>query len=51
MTEVDMLSGREALTDFEKCADIIVLLYDASNPNDFSYIAGIFKVKIYSWLF
>ncbi|VDK85597.1 unnamed protein product [Litomosoides sigmodontis] len=40
--EVDVLSPDEALTTYEKSADVIVLLYDITNPDSFAYCASIY---------
>uniref|UniRef100_A0A0M3HX59 Mitochondrial Rho GTPase 1 n=1 Tax=Ascaris lumbricoides TaxID=6252 RepID=A0A0M3HX59_ASCLU len=45
--EVDVCSRDEVLTSYEKSADVIVLLYDASNPNSFSYSASIYLRYFY----
>ncbi|VDK43175.1 unnamed protein product [Anisakis simplex] len=45
--EVDVYSRDELLTSYEKSADVIVLLYDASNPNSFAYCATIYLKYFY----
>ncbi|VDN55929.1 unnamed protein product [Dracunculus medinensis] len=45
--EVDVLSPDETLTSYEKSADVIVLLYDASDSNSFSYVATIYLKYFY----
>ncbi|VDM46795.1 unnamed protein product [Toxocara canis] len=45
--EVDVYSRDEMLTSYEKSADVIMLLYDASNPNSFAYSATIYLKYFY----
>ncbi|CAG9531897.1 unnamed protein product [Cercopithifilaria johnstoni] len=45
--EVDVLSPDEALTTYEKSADVIVLLYDITNPDSFAYCASIYLKYFY----
>ncbi|VDK83319.1 unnamed protein product [Onchocerca ochengi] len=45
--EVDVLSPDEALTTYEKTADVIVLLYDITNPDSFAYCASIYLKYFY----
>uniref|UniRef100_A0A158R4B8 Mitochondrial Rho GTPase n=1 Tax=Syphacia muris TaxID=451379 RepID=A0A158R4B8_9BILA len=45
--EVDVISTEEMLTSYEKSADVVVFLYDASNPNSFSYSANIYLKYFY----
>nr|CAD2192954.1 unnamed protein product [Meloidogyne enterolobii] len=40
--EVDVCSQNELLSNQEKTADVICLLYDSSNPNSFAYCADIY---------
>uniref|UniRef100_A0AC35U6Z5 Mitochondrial Rho GTPase n=1 Tax=Rhabditophanes sp. KR3021 TaxID=114890 RepID=A0AC35U6Z5_9BILA len=40
--EVDIYSQDELLTTYEKNADVVVLLYDVSNPSSFAYSANIY---------
>lgn len=42
--EVDVFTENDLLTSYEKSADVICLLYDASNPTSFAYCAGIYLV-------
>lgn len=44
--EVDVLSPDEVLTVHEKSADVIVLLYDMTNPDSFAYCASIYLVSM-----
>ncbi|VDM97159.1 unnamed protein product [Thelazia callipaeda] len=45
--EVDVLSPDEALTAYEKSADVIVLLYDSSDTNSFAYCASMYMKYFY----
>ncbi|KAK6109604.1 Mitochondrial Rho GTPase 1 [Brugia pahangi] len=45
--EVDVLSPDEALTTYEKSADVIVLLYDITNPDSFAYCASVYLKYFY----
>jgi len=42
---VDVYSPDDVLTSYEKSADVICLLYDATNPNSFAYCANIYLVR------
>ncbi|MFH4983042.1 hypothetical protein AB6A40_009751 [Gnathostoma spinigerum] len=45
--EVDVCSPNDLLTSYEKSADVVVLLYDATNPNSFSYCASVYLNYFY----
>jgi hypothetical protein len=42
--EVDVHSPEDTLTQYEKSADVVCLLYDVSNPSSFEYCARIYLV-------
>ncbi|KAI1724583.1 EF hand associated domain-containing protein [Ditylenchus destructor] len=45
--EVDVYSENDLLTSYEKTADVVCLLYDATNPNSFAYCATIYLRYFY----
>lgn len=45
--EVNLYDQGNTLTDYEKNADVVVFLYDVSNPQSFAYSANIYKRFFY----
>jgi Ras family protein T1 len=47
MHEVDVYSPDDQLTNYEKNADVICLLYDGTDPSSFAYCAKIYLRYFY----